>query len=87
MWKNSIFLLLFIEEFAIISSMKTEENPSLLLAEKDALIDALKEQNKDLQELVAQLQLQIKQLQKKIFGKSSERFVDDPQPFLPGLEP
>jgi uncharacterized protein YukE len=67
--------------------MKTEENPSLLLAEKDALIDALKEQNKDLQELVAQLQLQIKQLQKKIFGKSSERFVDDPQPFLPGLEP
>ena len=74
--------------------MKTEENTSLLLAEKDALISALKEQNlllqaqnKVLQELVAQLQLQVKQLQKKIFGKSSERFVDDPQPYLPGLEP
>jgi capsule polysaccharide export protein KpsE/RkpR len=86
--------LLFIEEFGVISSMKTEENTSLLLAEKDALISALKEQNlllqaqnKVLQELVAQLQLQVKQLQKKIFGKSSERFVDDPQPYLPGLEP
>ena len=67
--------------------MKTEENTSLLLAEKDALIDALKEQNKALQELVAQLQWQIKQLQKKIFGKSSERFVDDPQLFFSGLEP
>jgi len=74
--------------------MKTEENTSLLLAEKDALISALKEQNfllqaqnKALQEVVTQLQWQVKQLQKKIFGKSSERFVDDPQPFFPGLEP
>ena len=74
--------------------MKTEENTSLLLAEKDALISALKEQNfllqaqnKALQEVVTQLQWQVKQLQKKIFGKSSERFVDDPQPFFPGLAP
>jgi len=67
--------------------MKTKEDVSLLLAEKDALIEALKKQNQALQEIVNHLQLQIQQLQKKIFGKSSERFVDDPQPYLPGLEP
>jgi len=74
--------------------MKTNETFSLLLAEKDALISALKEQhfllqaqNKALQEVITQLQWQVKQLQKKIFGKSSERFVDDLQPLFPGLEP
>lgn len=74
--------------------MKTNETFSLLLAEKDALISALKEQhfllqaqNKALQEVITQLQWQVKQLQTKIFGKSSERFVDDLQPLFPGLEP
>lgn len=72
--------------------MKTQENLLLLLAEKDAIIETqnklilqLQNENKKLHEIVSLLQEQIKGMQKKLFGKQSERFVDH-QPEFPGFE-
>lgn len=76
----------FIGEFDIISPMNTQENTLLLLAEKDALILQLQKENETLKEIVSLLQEQVKLLQKKFFGKQSERFVDH-QLELPGMGP
>ena len=72
--------------------MKTQENLLLLLAEKDAIIETqnklilqLQNENTKLHEIVSLLQEQIKGMQKKLFGKQSERFVDH-QPEFPGFE-